>query len=496
MKNKDIKNKNKISNFIARALIITSATIRKLIFSKKIVGIIGLWLLPIIIFSLWSAGVFVGDKEILYNDEYGDIQWFPQDSIDENIGIDINNDQIRIDPVIMDNDEKALKISISGTTNSDYNYSIHHISVRIFLYVSELYSINLVQFRNNSINGSLPGPFISEDFILRGTGDQGNSDWATWELIWSDPFLAEPLELLETLLTIYQQSQGNSGSGSSPPGNLQDIEDNLANFNIDLDIKNSTRLGFLFIVHRDNSSSLENLSYDYSEIYPIFDGNTVVDYGVVGLDIVEKEIDEDGFKIFMEIFPTILFIFIIPLIGILFAISAVRDDIEDKTIVYLITRPVSKFELLLFKFNGYFFSTWVPIAISMSITFFIVSFTEGTPLLHINYLLVLLGLSILSILAYGAIFFAFAVSLPYPSILSLLYLLFWEITLVPNQPNILNRLSITYHLQSIAKDLLGEVANVNVYQPINVVTSFFVLLGFIIGFFGLAVYLFSYRDFT
>jgi ABC-2 type transport system permease protein len=189
-------------------------------------------------------------------------------------------------------------------------------------------------------------------------------------------------------------------------------------------------------------------------------------------------------------------LFFIPIIAIVFAISAVREDIEENTIVYLITRPISKFELLLFKYKGFFISTWVPIALSLSITFFIVSFTEGTPLLHIDYLLVLLGLSVLAVLAYGAIFFVFAVSLPYPSIISFLYLLFWEITLIPNQPNILNRLSITYHLQSIAKDMLGDIANVTVYQPINSVTSFFVIIGVIVAFFGMAIYLFSYRDFT
>ena len=107
----------------------------------------------------------------------------------------------------------------------------------------------------------------------------------------------------------------------------------------------------------------------------------------------------------------------------------------------------------------------------------------------------LLGLITINILAYGAIFFIFAVLISYPIVISLLYVFFWE-TLIPYQQNVISRFSILFHIQAIADELLGDVANVNLYQPLNAMTSFSVLCIFIIFAMGLAAYLFSNKDFA
>ena len=156
---------------------------------------------------------------------------------------------------------------------------------------------------------------------------------------------------------------------------------------------------------------------------------------------------------------------------------------------------MSKSEILFWKYKGFFISSWIPIAISMCISFFIVSFHESSPFLHMDYLGILIGLMTLNILVYGAIFFLFAVIIPYPIVISLLYVFFWE-TIIPLQLSNLNRLSVLYHIQTIAHDTLGDIANVQLYQPINGVVSFLVLIGTIIGILSLAIYIFNYRDFT
>ncbi|MCK5561590.1 MAG: ABC transporter permease subunit, partial [Thermoplasmata archaeon] len=334
----------------------------------------------------------------------------------------------------------------------------------------------------------------TEEIVFRGTGLNGSNDWQTWEFKWSSQILVNLLKNIQDIIQSFGQFQNDQNfqdgdfDQNPPPFDFDNFEDFL-------DIKNSTRLGIYIVVYRDNNSIEYNLNFDYIELYPKFIGNTVHDFGVVGLDIVEKEMEDDGYKIFMEVATGLFFLFIIPLITLLYAISAVRDDIENHTIVYLITRPVTKAEILFYKFKGSFISAWIPIVISFSITFFIVGQKEGSLFIHLDYLGTFLILITLSILTYGVIFFIFSLITSYPIVLCLLYVFFWELV-IPNQQNVINRFSIMFHIQSIADGMLGDIANIELYQPLAVTESLFVLCGVIIGFFVLAIIIFNNRDFT
>lgn len=490
-----VRKKRNLQNIIKMAIRMTYITIRRLLFSKKTIGILCLCFIPIFIFALWSVDAFPEEEELLYDYNYGPKPYYEEEAINENITVDIDANSINTELFRGIDDDQVLELSFTGSTFSGYPYPVDHLSIIIDLYITESFSINIVAFMNNSINGSLHGPIETEEIVFRGTGLNGDNDWQTWEFKWSSQILFNLLKNIQDIIQSYGQFQNDQNfqdgdfNQNPPPFD----PDNLDNF---LDIKNSTRLGFYIVVYRDNNSIEHNLNFDYIELYPKFIGDSVHDFGVVGLDIVEKEMEYEGYEIFMEVATGLFFLFIIPLITLLYAISAVRDDIENHTIVYLITRPVTKAEILFYKFKGSFISAWIPIVISFSITFFIVAQKEGSLFIHLDYLGTFLILITLSILAYCVIFFIFSLITSYPIVLSLLYVFFWEVLLIPNQQSVINRFSIMFHIQSIAKGMLGDISKIELYQPLAVTESLLVLFGIIIGFFVLAIIIFNNRDFT
>jgi ABC-type transport system involved in multi-copper enzyme maturation permease subunit len=493
MNNKKMKNKQEISKSLNTALIITFATIKQLLLSKKVIGIIILCLIPIIVFSLWSADAFPQEKETLYEHEYADFSLIPEEVMNEDLDVTIYSSLNIVEQVELNNtNTKALRLRIQGVSGETDNHSVEHMAFGIFLFVTEFYSIDLGRFMNASEDNFVHGPVETDEIVFRGNHGNG-TDWGSWEFNWTSEILLNPFKFIETHLRDNPGSIEGISLDDIPLDGLDGIE-RLSEY-FDIDIRESIRLGFFVIGFQNSTNLIYNFDFDYVELYPIFEGDTIVDFGRVGIDTQEKIIEEDGYEIFMNVATVLFFLFIIPLISILYAISAMREDIENHTIVYLITRPISKFELLLFKFKGFFISAWIPIAISMIICFFIVSFTEGTPFLHLNYIGILLMLMTLAILAYGAIFCIFAVTTSYPIVISLLYVFLWETT-ISNQQNVISRYSILFHIQSMAKGWLGDIFNTEIYQPMDPTTSFITLCGAIICIIGLAMFVFNYRDFT
>jgi ABC-type transport system involved in multi-copper enzyme maturation permease subunit len=459
--------KRSISQHLTIALIITKNTIKRLLFSKKTFGIILLCLIPIIVFSLWSAGVFPQEEERFYTTNWRNIPELAVKANDENISVEIQSWDLDIEYSV--DQRMPFNLYLNGTTNGP----VDHLAIKIYMIFSEdtefVQPFNLIGPINFSENGSLHGPIITEKIIFSGIGPNGpniTNNWSSWEFKWDN-------------MVPFQLPFDAPGDFDQIPG-LND----LSEF--------APRLGIYIRAYSGNISSEPKWNFVYKEMYLKFEEDKIK-VGEVGKDIEIKEYEADGYEVFFEVSLPIFFLLIIPLIAILYSISAIREDIEKHTIVYLITRPVSKTEIIFYKFKGYFISAWIPLILSISISFFIAASKEGGITLHLDYLGTVLLMMTLCLLAYGAIFFIFSQVSSYPIVLSLLYVYFWEF-MIWQIPNSLSRFSILYHIHSMGHDLLGEVANVQVFQPFSAAESFLALCGSIIGFFIVAIYIFNKRD--
>ena len=457
-----------INRLLQTSVIITWVTIKRLLYSKKTLGIIVLCLIPIILFSLWRFDMLPADEEEMYTYHWGNMPELYEWITDKNISVTINPDSMNFSISNLDGGTgtPGINISLSGYSNG----TVDHLSISIYEFYNEYEPpVNIIDQYLPFLNGSLPGPIDLRFLVFKGTGSGEAYNWSTWKFIFDTSLF--------------------------PELNFTELPDDDVNNGDIFDVKIPVRIGFYVRAFSDNVSTEQNWSDDYKELWLEFDINTGLTSGVVGEDIKSEAIDEDGYDVFFNVAYYLYFVLIIPLITILYSISVIRDDIENHTIVYLITRPISKTEILFYKYKGFIISTWIPISISISLTFFITASAEGSIFAHLDYLGTTFLLMTLAIFSYGALFLIFAIITSYPTVLSLIYVFFIE-NIISSQTNVINRFSITFHLQSILDGMVGNITNVGLYKTFQASDSIMVLVGISTVFMLIAIYIFNFKDFA
>lgn len=184
-----------------------------------------------------------------------------------------------------------------------------------------------------------------------------------------------------------------------------------------------------------------------------------------------------------------LFVFrILPLASAIFSSAVIGQEVEQKTIVYLLTRPVERWRLLLFRI----LASATAVAFVTILTMILVSAAVyGNPFANAQ-----LGRDFVSILvgslAYGTLFvFVTLMMSKAAMVVCLLFAFAWE-TAVPNMPGSMSALSVSTYLSAIAErpstlggggGLLGNVANALGVNTFSTQTGWSVLL-ILIAFFG------------
>ena len=157
---------------------------------------------------------------------------------------------------------------------------------------------------------------------------------------------------------------------------------------------------------------------------------------------------------------------VLPLMALFHATSLIADEVEGKTLTYLLTRPLTRPSILAGKFAAYL-ATSLGIALPAAVlTFFILMTARGWSGVGASVpdLFRDLGVVALTLLVYGALFTLLGVLLRRPVIPGLLFLFGWE--LMANLPGYLPRFTLTAWLRSLIHhrpaqegiaDLFGQV---------------------------------------
>ncbi len=136
-----------------------------------------------------------------------------------------------------------------------------------------------------------------------------------------------------------------------------------------------------------------------------------------------------------------------PVLGVFYGTSLIADEVEDKTITYLFTRPVARSAVLLGKYAAYLVCTSLVVLPSVMVVYFlIVPFREvGQTFLT---LLIDLGLLALGLAVYGALFALAGTVMKRPLLVGLIFAFGWEqIAMV--MPGYLRRFTAVYYLQGL-----------------------------------------------
>jgi ABC-2 type transport system permease protein len=146
----------------------------------------------------------------------------------------------------------------------------------------------------------------------------------------------------------------------------------------------------------------------------------------------------------------LLFIrFIVPVLGVFYGTSLIADEVDDKTITYLFTRPIPRRAVLLGKYFAYLVCTVLLVLPSVMLVFFLIvptgggSIGEAFPSLAAD-----LGMLVVGLAAYGAVFALVGTRLKRPLVVGLVFAFGWE-PAVLLFPGYLKRLSVAYYLQAL-----------------------------------------------
>ncbi len=196
----------------------------------------------------------------------------------------------------------------------------------------------------------------------------------------------------------------------------------------------------------------------------------------------------------------VVFGFVMVILSLVFCTSVVAQEVENKTIVYLLTRPIPRYRIITVKFVPALLVTLVTVWTALIIAAFSaygLSHIGSSPLKH-DLLLAPIG-----VLAYGTVFLLLTTLLHRPLIYGLLYAFGWE-TWVPNMPGSFQRLSLMAYLRVLAPHSTPEAAEADITsvltpQTQDVISShiaWVVMITTIVVAFALALYTFSVREYV
>jgi ABC-type transport system involved in multi-copper enzyme maturation permease subunit len=141
--------------------------------------------------------------------------------------------------------------------------------------------------------------------------------------------------------------------------------------------------------------------------------------------------------------------FIVPVLGVFYGTALIADEVEDKTITYLFTRPIPRSAVLLGKYLAYLVCTVLIVLPSVMLVFFLVVPTGGSSIAEVFPSLVAdLGMLALGLAAYGAVFALVGTRIKRPLVVGLVFAFGWE-PAVLLFPGYLKRLTVAYYLQAL-----------------------------------------------
>jgi len=146
----------------------------------------------------------------------------------------------------------------------------------------------------------------------------------------------------------------------------------------------------------------------------------------------------------------LLFIrFIVPVLGVFYGTSLIADEVDDKTITYLFTRPIPRSAVLLGKYFAYLVCTVLLVLPSVMLVFFFIVPTGGGsiggafPSLAAD-----LGMLAIGLASYGAVFALVGTWIKRPLVAGLVFAFGWE-PAVLLFPGYLKRLTVAYYMQAL-----------------------------------------------
>jgi len=175
-----------------------------------------------------------------------------------------------------------------------------------------------------------------------------------------------------------------------------------------------------------------------------------------GGEIDGRPVTIDGPTIFGLMIWGFYLSFSVPLLGVFYGTSLIADEVEDRTITYLFTRPVPRGAVLVGKYLAYLVCAGVLVLPSVMLVFFLVvpllggSIGAAFPDLLKDLALLAVGLAV-----YGALFAFVGALFKRPLLTGLVFIFGWE-PVVIMVPGYMKRFTVSYYLQGLVPHAMPE----------------------------------------
>jgi len=182
------------------------------------------------------------------------------------------------------------------------------------------------------------------------------------------------------------------------------------------------------------------------------------------------------------------------LISMVYSTSLIKNDVEDRSIINVLTAPLHKGVIFL----TYYFSLIVAVSFIMLFTTMFAYmgyfYPAGLTWTRTDYLVSILWLVLISVVVYCAFFITISVMLKRPIYFGLFYLFIWE-GFVIMLPGRIGHFTVNHFIRSIGSDLIehGEISN---YVGTSFGMSIIVLIVVWISLLAIGTYLFTNKEFT
>lgn len=158
--------------------------------------------------------------------------------------------------------------------------------------------------------------------------------------------------------------------------------------------------------------------------------------------------------------------FIVPVLGTFYGTALIADEVEDRTITYLFTRPIQRGAIVIGKYLAYLVCTSFVVLPSVMVVYLLLTPVGGGSIGQtFPMLLTDLGLLALGLAVYGAVFAFIGARVPRPLVAGLVLVFGWEqVALIV--PGYLRRFTVAYYLQSLVPHAMPQDDVVSAIQAL------------------------------
>ena len=192
--------------------------------------------------------------------------------------------------------------------------------------------------------------------------------------------------------------------------------------------------------------------------------------------------------------------FTVPVLGVFYGTALMADEVEDKTITYLFTRPIRRGAVLVGKYLAYLGCTVFVVLPSVTIVYLLIVPMRGSlggSFLDLLKDLALLGLGLA---VYGALFAFIGARFRRPLLIGLIFIFGWEQAALAF-PGYMKRFTVAYYLQGLVPHAMPSDGVISLLQGLfrdspGLFGSLFWLGLILVGFLAMAAWVVERKEYV